>query len=136
MHCFGLHVQHEQYKKSSAAVLEYVPLNNNKSFASWNMESVRLVASTDDSYDASQHLSEVHAAVQAFDTSQSQRRNLDALDLFAGRAAFKHTARDSGLTAESVEMTDDLINQNLLTRAGFFYVLNLICRLVPRSNKP
>ncbi|OLP74284.1 hypothetical protein AK812_SmicGene46222 [Symbiodinium microadriaticum] len=53
----------------------------------------------------------VHAAVQAFDTSQSQRRNLDALDLFAGRAAFKHTARDSGLTAESVEMTDDLINQ-------------------------
>ena len=52
MHCFGLHVQHEQYKKSSAAVLEYVPLNNNKSFASWNMESVRLVASTDDSYDA------------------------------------------------------------------------------------
>ena len=58
-------------------------------------------------------------------------RWLDCLDLFSGEGSFHNICRDAGKTVASVDKLADEVNQNILTKPGFFAILGLVCALDP-----
>jgi hypothetical protein len=60
----------------------------------------------------------------------SAERRLSGCELWAGCKRIAKAVRAKGLEAETVELDDDPINQDLTTKAGFEYALCLIMRVV------
>ena len=89
----------------------------------------RLANDEDGFFDATANLKEVEGYVQRFDRHNS--RNLQSLDLFAGEGTFYNVSKDAGLNSRKVDKLHDPINENLLTKAGFFATLALVCSLEP-----
>ena len=90
------------------------------------MTHVRVVAADDNLFDASQHLTEIHEFVNSHDEPQT----LGALDLFSGEGAFCHTCQDSGFAAAGIDVRNDPVQEDVLSRAGFYNILRKVLALV------
>ncbi|CAK9051241.1 Uncharacterized protein SCF082_LOCUS28143 [Durusdinium trenchii] len=84
------------------------------------------VSKVDDFFDASQCLEIVEKTVEEFDSDPSNTRALDSLDLFAGKGNFCAECQAGGKTSMTVDILHDKKNHDILTRTGFFYVLQCI----------
>ena len=91
------------------------------------MAHVRVVASDDNLFDASQNLEAIDEVVKDYNGP----RNLEALDLFSHEAAFRNVCGDAGLSAGSVDIRNDPVAENILCRTGFYNILNKVLGLVP-----
>ena len=89
--------------------------------------SRRVVERSDGVFDATAELPAVHDAILAYD--ETHPRSLDCLDLFAGQGTFANICADAGKRCCTVDVLADGINQNILTRQGFFHILFLTCSL-------
>lgn len=93
--------------------------------------AVRRVSKVDDFFDASQCLEIVEKTVEEFDSDPSNTRALDSLDIFAGKGNFCAECQAGGKTSMTVDILHDKKNHDILTRTGFFYVLQCILTMVP-----
>ncbi|CAK9002062.1 unnamed protein product [Durusdinium trenchii] len=92
--------------------------------------AVRRVSKVDDFFDASQCLEIVEKTVEEFDSDPSNTRALDSLDIFAGKGNFCAECQAGGKTSMTVDILHDKKNHDILTRTGFFYVLQCILTMV------
>jgi hypothetical protein len=81
-------------------------------------------------FDASVNLKEILGFIAVYDQTSNDVGSLDCIDLFAGKQMFANRCRAANLR---VEAYDIMINSShdFTSRAGWFYALCLVLRLVP-----
>ena len=83
-------------------------------------EFVRVVAESDELFDAASSLGLVEEVVEKFDRN-GRPRDLQALDLFCGEGNFQHECERSEIPVEGIDILKDEVNHNILTAHGFSF---------------
>lgn len=93
--------------------------------------AVRTVRESDGLFDASQHLDEIEGRIISWNMDKDNYRQLDSLDLFAGKGNFCDECLKQHYASLTVDVKEDPVNHDLLTRKGFNYILDAILTIVP-----
>lgn len=93
------------------------------------MSEVRFVSKRDGLFDASQHLEQIETMVEAFDRNCPNGRELESLDLFAGKGNFASECEIRGHSTLAVDVLYDKVHMDLLKETGFHFVLLKILTL-------
>ena len=93
--------------------------------------AVRTVREADGFYDASQHLDEVEGRIISWNMDKDNYRHLSSLDLFAGKGNFCDECEKQNYQSMTVNVKEDPVNHDILSRTGFNYILDAILTIVP-----
>ena len=93
--------------------------------------AIRTVRESDDFYDASQHLDDVEGRIISWNMDKDNYRHLSSLDLFAGRGNFCDECEKQNYQSMTLDVKEDPVNHDILTRKGFNYILDAVLTIVP-----
>ena len=91
----------------------------------------RKVSVEDGFYDASQDLDDIEKRVVSWDADKNNVRTLEIIDLFAGKGNFCAQCQDQNYSSMTIDVLEDPVNHDILSKIGFRYILDCLLSVVP-----